>query len=443
MLNPHDSSRLLLIHVPLRRGQIFIHRRVRGFPEGYAIKTGQGNQRAMNPQHEGHVSWCIHGASMAAMPCHTAAIWHNGISVSRFNVRTAKRERASKRDTVLHSSAPACDFAMSVLVRVACLSSLTGCILVCTGCVSGPERFYRGYEATQPLGVSSMKREIRDAYTQFDIHMEGARGHSLPSILTIPAAGPGPFPCVIFLHGLKQDRFFLAEIAEPFAESGFAMASFDQLMCGERTLPEESGSLKEFAALRRRLALTVIETRRLIDYIETRLDIDPHRIYLLGASLGAITGATASAMDKRIKACVLVYGGGSIRKLLSGKVVRDALGPWRFFLIPLIACTLRPADPIRYVGEIAPRPILFQNGRRDETIPPSAANALHNAAGNPKEVLWYDSAHIGKDQAVVSRVLDDALEWLIRVDRANVSSNARLGLRAGNAALIAPSPQCP
>jgi fermentation-respiration switch protein FrsA (DUF1100 family) len=45
------------------------------------------------------------------------------------------------------------------------------------------------------------------------------------------------------------------------------------------------------------------------------------------------------------------------------------------------------------VGRFAPRPILFVNASRDERVPRAAAEALYAAAGEPKEMLWFDAAH--------------------------------------------------
>ena len=124
---------------------------------------------------------------------------------------------------------------------------------------------------------------------------------------------------------------------------------------------DDAGNLKTFGALRRRMFDTVFETRRLIDYCESRSDIDGGRIYLMGASFGAITGATAAAYDERIRACVLTYGGGNIRKLLSGPEISESLGFWGRLVKPLAIVLLRHADPVRHIHRLSPRPLLLQN----------------------------------------------------------------------------------
>ena len=45
------------------------------------------------------------------------------------------------------------------------------------------------------------------------------------------------------------------------------------------------------------------------------------------------------------------------------------------------------------MGRIAPRPVLFVGATRDQTIPRAATEALFAAAGEPKQLLWFDATH--------------------------------------------------
>ena len=50
-------------------------------------------------------------------------------------------------------------------------------------------------------------------------------------------------------------------------------------------------------------------------------------------------------------------------------------------------------DPCRFVGAVSPRPILFVNATRDETVPRAATEALYQAAQEPKKIEWFDGSH--------------------------------------------------
>ncbi|HOJ32603.1 MAG TPA: alpha/beta hydrolase [Candidatus Hydrogenedentes bacterium] len=277
--------------------------------------------------------------------------------------------------------------------------------------------FYDGYSPELALNASVTNESTRTDYRRIELSFEGVPGMRVPTILTLPLEGTGPFPCIIFLHGIGQDKRFLDEIAAPFCQAGFAMATFDQYMRGDRKLKDPS-ALESVLAFRRRASLTVIETRRLVDYLQTREDIASKRIYLVGASYGAITGSTAAAFEPRIRAVVLIYGGGDFRYLFNSRAGTSQLGKWFGVAHYFTSWLLAPADPVNYIAEIAPRPILFQNGTNDSLIPREAAQALYDAAREPKSITWYEGDHIGTDVETVHRVLDEALNWLKAQDAA-------------------------
>jgi uncharacterized protein len=270
--------------------------------------------------------------------------------------------------------------------------------------------FYE-YAPDAPLNAVVRTDEAGPEFHKIDLVFDGYPGESVPTWMLLPPNVVEPVPCVIFLHGIGQKKNFIEEIAAPFTRAGFAMVSFDQLTRGERKR-NDLGPAAAMLEFRRRAAATVIETRRLITYLETRGDIDASRIYLLGASYGAITGATAAASDTRVKATVLTYGGGDVRTLLRSDAAYDELGRYTGLVADLTAWLIAPADPAKHVGGIAPRPLLIQNGDHDVLIPTAAARVLQDAAGEPKDIIWYDSDHVGLDEANTREVLNDALEWI-------------------------------
>ncbi len=276
-------------------------------------------------------------------------------------------------------------------------------------------RFFDDYDPAAPLDVVLRESEKKADYRLEDLVFDGVPGLDVPTLLALPLEEDGPYPCIIFLHGIGQSRGFLEDIAAPYTKEGFAFVSFDQYTRGERKLDSEN-PLVDALALRRRCALNVIETRRLVDYLVTRSDIDADRIYLIGASFGAITGATAVAFEPRIAAAVMTYGGGDLRKLLSSRAIESELGLFHGVVVALVAYLTAPADPVKYVGQVAPRPLLFQNGTHDVLISNEAADAFFEAANEPKERTLYDSDHVGLDEEQTRAVLNESLDWIKRVD---------------------------
>ena len=206
-----------------------------------------------------------------------------------------------------------------------------------------------------------------------------SRGDRVPGVLLLPS-GRGPFPLVLLQHGAggSKDAPYLDPVRRPWAERGLAVASIDFPLHGERSSPKLTEQL--FAALATRganapgLALfeefarqAVTDLARALDALATLPEIDAGRIGYAAFSLGAMVGSLFVPYDDRVRAAAMAVGGAGI-------------GP------PSI-------DPVAHIGGFSPRPLLFVNATRDERIPRTAAEALHGAARDPKEVLWFDAGH--------------------------------------------------
>lgn len=270
------------------------------------------------------------------------------------------------------------------------------------------------YQLPQPVPVLENFRPVSDEQVQAGrvqaFQFQGGRGHGVPGLLFLPP-GKGPFPVVVFLYGIGQSQDFTGRIADPFLEAGFALATFEHYGRGLRKV--EDPALWEYPLiLRQRCALTVLDGSRLARALARRPEVAGERIYYFGASYGAIMGGAVMAREPLYRAGVLSYGGADIGRIFSGpewvRRTKTLEVPLRWLLVSL----LDPADPKHFVAGVAPRPLLFQNGRQDRIIRPVAARAYHEVAREPKTVLWYDSRHVGYDEGHTAQVLEDAVQWL-------------------------------
>ncbi len=313
--------------------------------------------------------------------------------------------------------------------------------------------YFDNYDPRAPLNVAVIETtEVNNetpekGYTITKFSFDGYKSEKIPALISLPMKPKGKkLPTVIFLHGVGQNKSFVKEIASPFSQAGFALVSFDQYTQGERKLRGKQSFLARLEAFGQRPAKTINETRRLIDYLSTHPDIDSQRIYLVGASYGAVTGTTAMAKDQRLRAGVMVYGGGDFRKLqdsyanhlsvavllglIDGKNLNPEKPPLPKLTLsqerkvglvigcikPLARYFLGVADPIHYVAQISPRPVYFQNGKYDVLVPASAGKALQEAAKEPKKITLYESDHVGINLEHTKRVLEDGLKWLLEQD---------------------------
>lgn len=284
--------------------------------------------------------------------------------------------------------------------------------------------YFKGYDASAPLDAKVTEVTEKPTHKIEKLYFNGFLGDRVPTLLLTPNDAPKPVPCVIFLHGIGQNKEFIVEdfhgrtVADPFIKAGYAFVTFDQLMRGERRIKSKS-FWEEAKSFRMRPAYTINDTRRLIDYLQTRPDIAKDRIYLAGASYGAITGSTVTAFDQRVRAAVLTYGGGSIPNMLTARMIADEVHKRHVPICILQAAgwyLFSVADPAHYVSQIAPRPVFLQNGMNDGLIAEAAAKTLQNAACEPKKIKWYQGDHIGMDEDTVFVVLNDIIEFIKEQD---------------------------
>jgi len=207
-----------------------------------------------------------------------------------------------------------------------------------------------------------------------------SRGDRVPGLLLLPEAR-GPFPLVLLQHGAggSKESDYLDAARLPWVRRGAAVASIDFPLHGERASAKLSELLlagladpradgRQLRALWDEFARqSVHDLGRALDALAGHPELDAGRVAYAAFSLGAILGALYCPQDPRLRAAALALGGGGF-------------GP--------------PAlDPARHIARFAGRPLLLVNATRDERIPRPAAEALHAAAGEPKQLLWFESGH--------------------------------------------------
>jgi dienelactone hydrolase len=230
-----------------------------------------------------------------------------------------------------------------------------------------------------------------------DVSYESPRGGRVTAYLLLPP-GKGPFPAVIYLHGSGGSRLdFVAPAAWLAARRAVTLTIDSPFSRSPRPRPQ--GGLAGLRQERDLAVQTIVDLRRAVDLLQSLPQVDDSRIGFVGFSAGAKSGAILAAVERRIKAFVLMSGGG----VRAAPFVRTA--PLR--LRPTIARILAQTDPLRYVGHAAPAELFFQNGLSDAVVPRSALKLLSETGSRPKRVRWYRAGH-----ALNAQAFRDQLSWL-------------------------------
>jgi uncharacterized protein len=225
-------------------------------------------------------------------------------------------------------------------------------------------------------GVVTASRDVPGGY-RIDIELEADR-ERVPGILVVPnrpSSGESGCAAALLLHGFTSRKERMAEgIGRALLRWGVATLSIDLPMHGARgsgTQEVTRNPIQLVATWRRALS----EIRCSLDYLTNLTALDSERLAIVGYSLGAYLAVTAASEEPRWRAVVLASGGDLPEHTPFVSIVRAA------------------ADPLRAVRKLCGRPLLMVNGRFDRTIKADQAERLFEAAGDPKEIHWYQGGH--------------------------------------------------
>jgi fermentation-respiration switch protein FrsA (DUF1100 family) len=214
-------------------------------------------------------------------------------------------------------------------------------------------------------------------------------GDSVPAILQLPSSDE-LLPAVLLLHGFSSRKERMADsIGRSLAARRVASLAIDLPLHGARDAGFEGLSFQNPVAVIQNWRLAIREAHAGLAYLETHEAIDRGRIGIAGYSLGAYLATSVAADDTRAQAIALAAGGDLPPQMPFASLVRTV------------------ADPRRAARNLVGRPLLMINGRLDRTIRPEQAESLFAAAGEPKELRWYDGGHWPPQSAI-----DAVADWL-------------------------------
>ena len=266
---------------------------------------------------------------------------------------------------------------------------------------SFPVSKYYGYDQAIPLKDSV--RVIIDTtdFKVLSVSYTSIHNKKVTGLLSIPKNVSGPIPVIILMHGLGDHKAvdYVAVGNTFFLKNGFAVMRIDISGHGNRKTDtfefDLTGTYKYWS--RNIISQTVFDLRRTIDFIESRKELDPKRIGYYGISLGGIIGTIFCGTDDRIKVPVIVLAGGQMNLLYEEQALSEEAKDF----VSII-------EPLNFVKQIYPRPLLMLNAKNDEIVPPMMSKLLFNAAKEPKEIIWYDAKH---RNVPLDKVYQDGLNW--------------------------------
>ena len=270
---------------------------------------------------------------------------------------------------------------------------------------------------------------------------------AISAVLHSPESSAGRRPAVLVLHGFgsRKDADNVVGPTRMFLDWGYVVLRYDMRGCGESDgtpghVPAENQVEDTIAAL---------------TFMQSRPEVDPERILLVGSSFGGAVAIYTAAVDNRATAVISSGGWGNGERkfrlqhsspdawsaftdmLAAGERHKKETGKSLFVdrhaIVPIpphlrqnlaagsaqeftaeTARSMYLFEPEGRVADIAPRPLLLLHSADDSVTPTGESIHLFQAAGQPTDLyLIADTDHfmMAEGNTRVVRLIKD---WLGR-----------------------------
>ena len=264
-------------------------------------------------------------------------------------------------------------------------------------------------------------------------------------------------PAVLVLHGFgsRKNAANVTGPANMFMKWGYVVLRFDMRGCGE-----SDGLFGHLLCLDQ-----VEDTKAAITFMQSRPEVDPDRIGVVGSSFGAAVAVYTGGVDDRVAAVISSGGWGHGERkfrgqhpgdeawkkftdmLARGKKHREETGEPlfvdRYEIVPIPEHLRRnmPTGSVQQftadtaqgmmefnaedvIGNIAPRPVLLLHSSVDSVTPTEQSVEMFKRAGQPTDLhLTADTDHFMMAESN-TRVINIIRDWLDTYFPVNATADA-------------------
>ena len=264
-------------------------------------------------------------------------------------------------------------------------------------------------------------------------------------------------PAVLVLHGFgsRKDAGNVVGPTNMFMKWGYVVLRFDMRGCGD-----SDGLFGHLLCLDQ-----VEDTRAAITFMQTRPEVDPDRIAVVGSSFGAAVAVYTGGVDERVAAVISSGGWGNgerkfrgqhptpeawdkfTKMLEAGKKHREENGEPlyvdRYDIVPIpehlranmpsgsvqqftadTALGMMEFTAEDVISNIAPRPVLLLHSSVDSVTPTEQSVEMFKRAGQPTDLhLTADTDHFMMAESN-TRVINIIRDWLAKYFPVNAMADA-------------------
>ncbi len=199
----------------------------------------------------------------------------------------------------------------------------------------------------------------------------------IDTFMVLPKSAPKP-PVIIYLYNYttNTDRFMHNNVCQSLTKGGAAAVGFSTALSGQRF--HDRGLTEWFVSdLQEALATSTHDVELMINYLETRNDLDTSRIGIYGQGSGAAVAILAAYTDPRIKVLDLEDAWGDWPVWLAkSSIIPESERP--SYLKPGFLKNVSGLDPVDYLSKLK-IPLRSQYSMATSPVPPEVRKRMEAA----------------------------------------------------------------
>ncbi len=225
--------------------------------------------------------------------------------------------------------------------------------------------------------------------------------NTVTGFLFLPS-GPGPHPAMLVLHEWLplnlNDEYTLCEaIARSHIAAFLMVEPYSFMRRPKPRIPFREIMSGNVPLMKEALRQAVLDSRRCLDYLSRRPDIDPQRMGVSGISLGGVLAPLVAGVDRRAKVLLTFVGGADVGGEVWENIMFKGFRPEfrrEGYTEDTVRAALADFDAARWLQGFDPKNALLFNGRYDIFVTPSKAKILSRDLGGAA-IIWSNTGHYG------------------------------------------------
>jgi pimeloyl-ACP methyl ester carboxylesterase len=256
--------------------------------------------------------------------------------------------------------------------------------------------------------IDLVEKDTLPHFTRELLRVQWRNGDPIELYVIRPTGIAKP-PVILFLYGYPadSDRYRNNALCENLVRNGFAAVGFASALTGHRY---HDRPMKEWfvSELRESLVTTVHDVQMVLNYLDSRGDLDMRRVGMFGEGSGGTIAILSAATEPRIKAVDVLDPWGDWPEWLARSPQvpdneRDAYVNSDFL------SKVQPLDPTVWFPLLGERPLRLEQTLFTSTTPETARKHLLEALPpNASHVEYRDLAQYTANAVTDGKILD----WL-------------------------------